>query len=164
MEIVELFRKYDELKQSDFLKMDTKEWRTFIEVMERIVLIPRPDWLSLETFLTGKGLYVWLDLSYLRYAVEEWRGWRLLEVAVSFVKSIDMDVVAGVQPPTFGMAGPGYVYPEEKEMELLEIIGWEHDFERLALRLMKAYGPCILVYAEDESDNALLCTIPKVVR
>jgi len=62
------------------------------------------------------------------------------------------------------MAGPGYVYPEEKERELIEVLEEGETFEELALNLMERYGPCILVHAEDESDNALLCCVPKATR
>jgi hypothetical protein len=156
-----VLERYEDLDQRGFLKMDKEEWKRFVESLRGIVLEPSPDWARAEVFLAEKGLYVWLDLSYLKYAVDEWRGWRLYEVAVSIAEKIGMRVIAGVQPPTFGMAGPGHVYPEEREGELLEVLEGGETFEELALEVMQRYGPCVLFHVEDDDDDALLCCVPR---
>jgi hypothetical protein len=160
MEIVPLER-YEGLNLRDFLKMDREEWKKFVESLGRVVLEPSPDWTRVEAFLAERGLYVWLDLSYLKYALDEWRGWKLYEVAKQIAEKMGMKVVASIQPPTFGMAGSGYVYPEERERELLEVLEKSKTFEELALQLLQRYGPCILFEVEDDSDYALLCCVPK---
>jgi hypothetical protein len=154
-----VLERYGSLRQTDFLKMDREGWKKFVESLRDIVLEPRPDWARAEVFLAEKGLYMWLDLSYLKYASEEFRGWRLYEVAVSIAEASGMRVIAVIQPPTFGMAGPGHVYPEERE--LLEILEEGETFEVLALSLMERYGPCVLFHVEDDADDALLCCVPK---
>jgi hypothetical protein len=157
----EVLEKYGGLRQSDFLKMDRERWQKFVEELGGVVLEPRPDWTRAEAFLAERGLYVWLDLSYLKFAVEDICAWRLYEVAVSIAETLGMSVVVAIQPPTFGMAGPGHAYPEERERELFNLLERSDAFEELALSLMEKYGPCILVHAEDDADDALLCCVPK---
>jgi hypothetical protein len=144
----DVLERYGSLRQADFLKMDREGWQKFVESLRRVVLEPRPDWTRAEAFLAERGLYVWLDLSYLKYAVDEWGGWRLCDVAVSIAEKMGMKAIAGIQPPTFGMAGPGHVYPEERERELLEVLEGGETFEELALSLMQRYGPCVLFHTE----------------
>jgi hypothetical protein len=153
----QILEKYENLDQRDFLSMSKEEWKKFVDELRGVVLEPKPDLTRVETFLAERGLYVWLDLTDLRTALEDWRGWRLYEVAVSIAETLGMNVVAAIQPPTFGMAGHGYAFPEERERELFELLEKNETFEELALSLMEQYGPCILVETDDHIDVALLC-------
>lgn len=154
-----LLEKYD-LEQNKFLSMSKKEWEEFIDTLAKIVIRPAIDWSRIEVFLAQHGLYVFLDLEYFRYATQFRR--KLYEIAIDFAEKIaDMEVVAAIQPPSFGLGGEAYAYPEEKEQELLNLLERSKTFEGLALRLMRKYGPCILIDADDDVDYALLCCVPR---
>jgi hypothetical protein len=162
MEEEHLLEKYENLEQHDFLSMSRKEWEEFIDYVARVVLRLPVDWTRIEVFLAERGLYIFLDLAYFRYATPSLSK-KLYEIAIDFAEKVaNMEVIAAVQPPSFGQSGYGYVYPEEKEQELTKLIERSETFEELALRLMRRYGPCILIDADDDVDYALLCCVPRV--
>jgi hypothetical protein len=155
-----LLERYD-LEQRDFLAMSKEEWEKFIDSVARVALRPPVDWSRVEVFLAEHGLYVFLDLEYFRYATPSLRK-RLYEVAIDFAEKVaNMEVIAAVQPASFGQAGEHYVYPEEKEKELIKLVERSETFEELALKLMRRYGPCVLIDADDDVDYALLCCVPR---
>jgi hypothetical protein len=159
----EELERYEDFEQRDFLSMSGEEWREFVDAVEGVVLSPPPDWVRVEVFLAERGLYVFLDLEYLKYAAPDlFRRKRLYGVAIDIAEKVaEMRVLAAVQPATFGQGGRGYAWPPERERELLRLLGGCETFEELALALMREYGPCVLIDADDHMDYALLAARPR---
>ena len=159
----EVLERYEGREQHDFLSMSRGEWLEFVEAVERVVLSPPPDWTRAEAFLGLRGLYVFLDLEYLKYAAPNlFRKKRLYEVAIDIAEKVaGMEVLAAVQPETFGLGGEAYAWPPREEKKLLEELAKCELFEELAIVILREYGPCILVEADDHTDYALLAARPR---
>jgi hypothetical protein len=156
-------KKYGRMELRDFLAMSREKWLEFVETLERVVLDPPPDWTRVEAFLGLRGLYVFLDLEYLKYAAPHvFRRKRLYEVAIEIAERVaDMEVLAAVQPATFGLEGRDYAWPPREEGKLLRMVERSRLYEELALALMREYGPCVLIDADDHTDYALLAARPR---
>jgi hypothetical protein len=157
---------YEYFDQRDFLSMKRREWQEFVDTIERVVLHPSPDWTRAEVFLAERGLYVFLDLEYLKYAAPDlFRKKKLYEVAIDILERVaDMEVVAALQPTTVGQGGVGYAWPPERDRELMGLLERCEWFEEIAIAMMRRYGPCVLVDADDHADYALLAARPKARR
>jgi hypothetical protein len=160
MEVQE--EKYGRMELRDFLAMSREEWLEFVDAVERVVLNPPPSWVRVEVFLGLRGLYVFLDLEYLKHAAPHvFRKKELYEVVIDIAEKVaEMRVLAAVQPATFGQGGRGYAWPPQEEGRLLRLLEGCETFEELALALMREYGPCVLIDADDHADYALLAARP----
>jgi hypothetical protein len=154
--------KYGRMELRDFLAMSREEWLEFVDALESVALSPPPDWTRVEVFLGLRGLYVFLDLEYLKYAAPDlFRRKRLYGVAIDIAEKVaEMQVIAAVQPATFGLEGRNYAWPPQEEGKLLRLLEGCETFEELALALMREYGSCILINADDHADYALLAARP----
>jgi hypothetical protein len=159
----EVLERYEGREQRDFLSMSRGEWLEFVEAVEGVALSPPPDWTRVEVFLAHRGLFVFLDLEYLKYAAPNlFRKKRLYEVAIDIAEKVaGMEVLAAVQPETFGQGGEAYAWPPREEKKLLEELAKCELFEELAIVMLREYGPCILVEADDHTDYALLAARPR---
>jgi hypothetical protein len=158
-------KKYGKMGLRDFLTMSKEEWLEFVEALERVVLDPQPDWVRAEAFLGLRGLYVFLDLEYLKYAAPHvFRKRKLYGVAIDIAEKVaDMEVLAAVQPATFGLGGRDCAWPPREEGKLLKLVERCGTYEELALALMREYGPCVLIDADDHMDYALLAARPRAL-
>jgi hypothetical protein len=157
-----VLERWEEKGQRDFLSMSRGEWLEFVEALEEVAGRQPYGWQEVETFLRLKGLYVYLDLEDLRHAAPDlFRDKRLYEVAIEIVgKIVGMEVVAAVQPPTFGLDGRAYAWPREKETPLFAVMEKCESAETLAIVILREYGPCMLVEVDDNVDYALLAARP----
>jgi hypothetical protein len=160
-----VLERYEGREQHDFLSMSRGEWLEFVGALEEVAGRRPYGWQEVETFLRLKGLYVYLDLEDLRYAAPDlFRNKRLYEVAIEVVgKIVGMEVIAAVQPPTFGLDGRAYAWPPREERKLLRMVEGCKLYEELALALMREYGPCVLIDADDHTDYALLAARPRAL-
>ena len=155
--------RWEEKGQHDFLAMTKEEWREFVEALGEVARERPHGWQEAEAFLRLKGLYVYLDLEDLRHAAPDlFRRKRLYEIARDFAEKVgDIEVVAAVQPPTFGQDGRAHAWPPEKEKTLLAAMEKCERSEELALAVLRECGPCLLVEADDGVDYAFLAARPR---